>query len=266
MHLHDEAQGSDLRMGLGALGLRTELWAGAGGDALALALKSDMFWMRMHSDATAVRLASEGEARRARVLLEGAWRIGSLWGGEVVPRLEAGLRYDGGDAETGTGLEVAPGLRYAHAARGLTIEVSGRSLVTHQDAAYREWGVGGSVRLDPGSEQRGLSLQLASSRGDTASGVSQLWTGRTPISYGSGFGAAPAGRLEAELGYGFGAFGYGSLTPFAAVGWQNAGARAYRLGGRLLLGPSFQLSLEGDRRERLGLPPSYSLSLRGSLR
>ena len=266
MNLHDEGQGSDLRMGLGALGLRTELWAGAGGDGLALALKSDMFWMRMHSDATAVRLASEGEARRARVLLEGAWSIGSLWGGQVIPRLEAGLRYDGGDAETGTGLEVASGLRYAHAARGLTIELSGRSLLAHQDAAYREWGVGGSVRLDPGSEQRGLSLQLASSRGDTASGVSQLWTGRTPISYGSGFGAAPAGRLEAELGYGLGALGYGSLTPFAAVGWQNAGARAYRLGGRLLLGPSFQLSLEGDRRERRGLPPSYSLSLRGSLR
>ena len=266
MNLHDEGQGSDLQMGLGALGLRTELWAGAGGDGLALALKSDMFWMRMHSDATAVRLASEGEARRARVLLEGAWSIGSLWGGQVIPRLEAGLRYDGGDAETGTGLEVASGLRYAHAARGLTIELSGRSLLAHQDAAYREWGVGGSVRLDPGSEQRGLSLQLASSRGDTASGVSQLWTGRTPISYGSGFGAAPAGRLEAELGYGLGALGYGSLTPFAAVGWQDAGARAYRLGGRLLLGPSFQLSLEGDRRERRGLPPSYSLSLRGSLR
>ena len=266
MRLREQEGVSDLRMALGALGMRADLWPGVGGSSVNLALKSDMFWVRMHSGATAVRLSSAGAAQRARVLLEGARRAGSWWGAEWTPRVEAGLRRDGGDAETGTGVEMGSGLRVHHGNHGLTVELSARSLVAHQASSYREWGLGGSFRLDPGRELRGLSLQLASSRGNAVSGVGELWSGREPIALGTAFGRGRPSRLEAELGYGFGALGRGSLVPFAAVGWQDEGDRAYRIGGRLSLGRFLRLSLAGDRREQVGLPPSYRLALQGSLR
>ena len=86
-----------------------------------------------------------------------------------------------------------------------------------------------------------------------------------PVRYGTGFGAAGE-RLEAELGYGFGLLGDGALTPFAAFGWMDSETRVYRVGCRFQLGQTFQLSLEGDRRERVGLPPGCALMLRGSVR
>ena len=46
-----------------------------------------------------------------RLGLEGAWRgIGTAGGGTFVPVLEVGLRHDGGDAETGFGIDVGGGL------------------------------------------------------------------------------------------------------------------------------------------------------------
>ena len=41
------------------------------------------------------------------------------------------------------------------------MEANARTLVAHEDSGYREWGAGGSVRLDPGASGRGLSLTLA---------------------------------------------------------------------------------------------------------
>ena len=86
-----------------------------------------------------------------------------------------------------------------------------------------------------------------------------------PVRYGTGFGAAGE-RLEAELGYGFGLLGDGALTLFAAFGWKDSETRAHRVASRFQLGQTFQLRLEGDRREAVGLPPGYALRLRGSVR
>ena len=71
------------------------------------------------------------------------------------------MRHDGGDAETGTGVEVGGRIRYTDAGSGLTVEANARKLIAHEDSGYEEWGAGGSVRLDPGASGRGLSLSLA---------------------------------------------------------------------------------------------------------
>ena len=41
------------------------------------------------------------------------------------------------------------GARYPDAGFGLTAEAAGRMLLAHEDAAYREWGAGVAVRIDP---------------------------------------------------------------------------------------------------------------------
>ena len=266
MTLFGEEHGSDVRMGLGAAGVRGDLWPRVWGSKTNLAVKSDVFWMRTRAGATPVRPASEGKAARIRVLMEGSWTPAAVLGGELTPHLEAGLRRDGGDAERGTGIEVGSGIVFNHRNTGLTVELRGRSLLAHQASAYREWGVGGTIQIDPGSEREGLFLRVSSSQGNALSGIPRLWMSREPLRGGAGFDSQ-GGRLETELGYGVVAFGDGSLMPFAGLSWQEGGAdRAYRLGSRLLLGSSFQLVLEGARRNPDGLPPDYGVSLRGFLR
>ena len=266
MSLAAEDGKSDLSMRLGAIGARGNLWPGMGGSRLQLALKADMFWTRVDAGATAVRPASMGLVSRGRVLAEGSWRLGSLWGGEITPILEAGLRYDAGDAETGLGLEVGSGFRYRHPTRGLSVELTGRTLAVHQDKAYREWGIGGTVRIDPGDDRRGLSLSLASSHGQALSGVNRLWNGRSPLVPGTQFAAGGSARLEGEVGYGFGGFAIGSLTPYAGVALQEDASRAFRLGSRLQLGSSLQLSVEGSRRLGSFTGPDHAFVIRGHLR
>ena len=89
------------------------------------------------------------------------------------------MRRDGGDAETGTGIDLGGSLRYADAALGLTAEASGRYLVAHEDAAYREWGASASVRIDPGTPGRGLTLAVMPTWGASATGgAERLWSVR----------------------------------------------------------------------------------------
>ena len=54
--------------------------------------------------------------------------------------LELGLRFDGGDAKSGTGVELGSTLRYADTGTGLAVDISGRTLLAHADTSYHVWG------------------------------------------------------------------------------------------------------------------------------
>ena len=92
---------------------------------------------------------------RLRLTLEGS-RSFDTGGGRLTPTVEVGVRQDGGDAETGTGVEVGGAIRYA--GDGVTVEGSVRALVAHEESGYEEWGASGSIRINPGDSGRGLSL------------------------------------------------------------------------------------------------------------
>ena len=188
-------------------------------------------------------------AQRLRLALEGSHKRTLASGAQLAPSLEVGLRHDGGDGITGTGLELGGGLRYVDPALGLTLEGRGRVLAAYDDA-YKEWGASGLIRLDPGAAGQGLSLSLAPSYGQTASGVQRLWDQGLP--QGPTQGPSPTqaltGRLEAEVGYGLTAFaGQGLVTPYGRLS-LGGGTQQYRVGSRLELGPALRLSLEGTRQ------------------
>ena len=147
-------------------------------------------------------------------------------------------------------------MRYAHAGLGLSVEGSGRVLLAHE-GEVREWGAGGTVRLDPDSDGRGLSLQVSPAWGKTDSGMERLWqeglTGAGESEAGSG------ARVDAELGYGVSAF-EGVMTVYGGVG-VSSGERAYRMGSRFALGPSLSLNLEGERAGSSGGAPEYGVKL-----
>ena len=116
----------------------------------------------------------------------------------------------GAMGETGVGVEIGGGLRYADADAGLSSEVRVRGLVAHQ-GALDEWGVSGMVRYAPGASGRGVSFSVTSSLGAPGSGTERLWEqglGDDPLAVVEDDTATPSAlRLESELGYGFSAMG-----------------------------------------------------------
>ena len=258
-----------IEMKMGAYGARGALLVPpAGGVGLGLAVKSDGFLVLMSSEPKADLRAVEVDASRVRLVLDGSLGVPLGAAGVLTPSAEVGVRYDGGDAETGTGLEVGGGVRYANPAWGLTLQGNGRVLITHRDRDYEEWGAGGSLRWDPGAPGRGLALAVNSSWGTTASGVERLWAlpDASGLATDGAGAAAAAGRLDAEVSYGVEA-GEAVVTPYAGVTLADGGGRAYRLGSRVSLGQSVRLSLGADGRERgQSEAPDIAVTLGGTVR
>ena len=104
---------SGLSMAMAAGGTRGELVAGGAG-GFALAFKADALWVGTGIDGVdgpAGRLqATEAAVMRLRTGLEGSrdFRLGGAL--SLKPIVEVGLRHDGGDAETGAGMDLGGGL------------------------------------------------------------------------------------------------------------------------------------------------------------
>ncbi|MDE0333208.1 MAG: hypothetical protein OXL41_15245, partial [Nitrospinae bacterium] len=204
--------------------------------------RSDLAFVRTESEAAAGLAAAEADTSRLRLVVEGSREV-RLAGGALTPTAELGLRYDGGDAETGAGLELGGGLRYASGR--LTVEFSARGLLAHEENDYEEWGVSASVSFSPDEVGRGLSLRAASTWGAAAGGVDRLWSQRAAADLAGG-AFEPGAGLDAEVGYGFD-FRRGLLTPYTGVALTGSG-ETWRAGARWKLGPAFDVELEASLR------------------
>ena len=271
----DEAgrQTADAALSTAGAGGRMPLFSGddaiPGGTA-SLALRGEAWVSWFEVEDNGDRMAGlTVDTNRLRLGLEGAYECRLAGGGSLTPSLEAGLRHDGGDGETGLGVELGGGLVWNDPVLGLTVEGRGRALVMH-GGDIGEWGAGGSVLLDPGAGGLGLSLELRPSWGDAAEGgVDRLWQDGpdSPFQRAAANDDAPAGagRLEAEIGYGLPAFdGHGVLTPYGGLSLSDGGSRSWRVGGRLAIGPSLTLGLEGERYESANDRPHHSVMLKAT--
>ena len=236
----------DLAMRMVATGLRTALLPQEG-IGFEVALKADAMWVHVKSDLKDRLVAAAGEVTRMRLLLEGS-RAFKLWDGSLRVSAEAGLRHDGGDADTGVGLEFGGGVRYA--GHGYTLSGSANGLMVHGERGFKEWGATGSIRIDPGALGRGLSLTVAPGWGAAQGGAERLQTYRETPGAGPERGFKPEGRLEAEIGYGLrGPHGAGLLTPLAGLSLSDRGTRRWRAGARWRVVPQTTLGFEGSREE-----------------
>ena len=256
-------------MTMGALGVRGELLQPSRRGGLQLALRSDVLWTGMDSAEVEGRMAAtQADVSRLRLVLEGSRPVALAGGGAFVPSLELGLRHDGGDADTGTGVEVGGRLRFTTAG-GLSIEASVRGLLAHEAEDYTEWGASGALRYDPGRQDRGFTAAIVPTWGMAGSGVQQLWGQQTTAGLAPPPGVvAPtaAGRLEAELGYGLAALrGRGLLTPYARVALTEGTDQAWHLGTRLTVAESLNLSVEASRRQQEGGVAAHDLALLATL-
>ena len=255
-----------LRMRMGAVGARGTLVPAPAGGGFELALKADAMWMRVSSEAAEGLPGTRADARRVRLVLDASRVVETAGGATLTPRLEAGVRRDGGDTERGTGLEVGAGLRYARSA--VTVEGRVRALALHEASRYEEWGASGSVRVDPSASGRGLSLTLAPTWGDAASAVERLWSRRDAGGFAANAEFEPRARLDAELGYGVGApHGLGIMTSYAGLTLSGGAHRALRTGVRWNASPSATVILEASREgQGSGAAPTNALTLRAEAR
>ena len=249
---------ADLSNSMAALGARAVLRrAGPTESPFEIALRSDLLWTTTSSNETAALTEATGTASRGRLLLESAAQVYGL-GGVLRPRVEGGLRYDGGDAETGQGFEVGGGLGWVRGA--LTVEVNGRMLVAHADESYQEWGYGGSLVYEPGNDNLGLQMRVGAAAGAVASGVQNLWGIENANGLVRPDRTAPEQRFDAELGYGLG----GRMLWYPYVASDANGQR--RFGLKLSSGTTLGAGLEFGRRQTVGQGPEDALLLRGEMR
>ena len=261
---------SDTTQTMAGAGARGVLVAPAGPGGVEIAARTDAMWQRMTSEKATnadgeTLAATRGHTHRLRLVLEGSARVQSAGGSQIAPTVELGLRHDGGDAETGAGVELGGGVRYASPGGRLGGEVRARTLLAHAETGVEEWGASGTVTLAPHAGGRGLGVTIASAFGVDGS-ANGLWEHRDARGFARN-GAAEAGRetarLDAEVGYGFtGVAGRGVATPYAR--WSRSGETTTRtLGQRLERGRSrWDLALE-DADEARSWRGTYTYGLAG---
>ena len=211
----------------------------AGELTLALKASGEAVRYSVEDNGSAIAAVS-AKTQRLRLAAEGTRTYALPGGGTLAPSLEAGTRWDGGDGETGLGVEIGGGLSWASG--GLAVEARGRALAAHE-GDVEEWGTAASAQLSPGFGGRGLSLSLSPGWGASESGLARLWDDGAAASGGTG-----GARLEAELGYGFRAWA-GLATPRAGFNYEESGQRRWRLGTRFEFGPGLALDVEAERKD-----------------
>ena len=207
------------------------------------------------------------DASRVRVRLDGSWALTLEDGSRLTPAVDIGLRHDGGDAETGFGLNVGGGA-YARSGARSDRRVERPLAAGAQRRRLPRVGCVGIAALRPEpSSERGLRLSVTPSLGGSATGgVDALFAQGLPdgpsASDNAGPDRWPDARLNAELNYGFSALGGNAVqVPWAGWSLTEAGGQTVRLGWRLTLGSAGSLGMEASRAERTGEVPDHRFGI-----
>ena len=263
---------ADLSMWMLSAGGRRTL---ASGDEWNFALTGDAGILEMQTDGGAgivddmnvsvgrVKLAFEGERV---IVMDGGDRF-AVFG-------QVGGRHDSGDGDTGSGVELAGGVRYDTAGR-IRVEAKARLLSLHSAESYEENGVSLSAIVRPRSDGSGMSLALSSYLGAGMSG------NNTTLEQGYGYPGRiddfgherDAWGMDARIGYALRVQRLaGFLTPFARFDMAGNDGHGMRMGLRYDLansggGTMLNLEITGGREyDRYRREAHNMVQLRGELR
>ena len=195
---------------------------------------------------------------RGRLMVQGTYEQPFNDSVYMIPTLEAGVRYDGGQAASGAGVELGGRFRYEDQSVGLTLEAHGRALVPLDDTS-REWTAGGLVRISSDRDGFGPFLNVTPSF-EPVESIASVPTAEL---------ISRQGRVDAELGYdGLQVDGVpGLLTPYGAVTLADGGSSTYRWGSRLTLTDDLALNLEAQHeRAHIAAATEHSATLSANLR
>ncbi len=262
---------ADIDWTMAAAGLRGDVIAlPMEGSGLALAVTSDAMWARTASEKTRDLAASESDVTRLRLGLEGSYRVALEEGGSITPKLEVGARHDGGDAETGFGVELGGGIAWVDPKLGLSLDLSGRTLIAHGNDDLEDRGFAASLSYDPApATRRGPSLTLTQDWGGQAQGGLDALFTPDPLEDRTG-NAEPTSRWAMEAAYGLPVLG-GRFTGSPHVGFGLAtAARDYTIGWRLTpeaaSAPDVSFGLKATRRESEAARAEHTAGFEATLR
>ena len=257
-------------MVMGAVGMDGLLIDGAA-DGFSLSTTTDLLTVKTTTEQVDDLSSTEGSVSRLRLGLEATRPFPLANDAALLPSLEIGIRHDGGDAESGFGLEVGAGIAWSAPQQGITAEVKGRSLVTHVDEHFQQQGLALSFAWQPNPSNRGPSLSVSHAVGATTAGGMDALLSPAVLEGLNGTGSNGQ-RFEAQLAYGFPAHNDRlTMTPGVAVA-LSPDSRSYGLLWSLApysqpgQGQPWEIALEGERQEtNTTTSVDYSLGLRFSL-
>ncbi len=259
---------SDLSMSLGLIGVRAQLvGAATGGLDLDLIGDAGIAKLSTAESASASLADLEASVQRVRVGLEGSVTSQMGNGMLVTPFAQVSGRYDGGDGQTGNGLEVAGGLRVAGNRAGL--EARGRYLAMHTGEEVKEHGVSVVAYLRPMGSGMGLSMSLAPRLGADTDMSGDMWR-EEPLNDVTRSSRNGVG-MKAEIGYGLVHPAISSIlvTPFGQMDMAGEDQRRMRLGARFgSIGDTTSLisfELAGERIERNAGQADHRIGLLGRM-
>ena len=157
---------ADTMWSMAAAGLRGDLLeAPTEGSGPALAMTSDALWTRTSSEKTRDLAASQSDVTRLRLGLEGSWRM-ALDGGDAgaAPGRASCRSSNWARATTAATPRPAQGSSSAAGSSGptprsaLTLDVSGRTLIAHEDGDLEGPGLRRRARLRPAPRDRAWSF------------------------------------------------------------------------------------------------------------
>ena len=183
----------------------------------------------------------------------------------LTPFGAASARRDRGVGQTGTGLEVAGGVRLRRAR--VQVEAQGRRLILHSATGYTEHGVSLAASVGAGPYQEGLTLSVQPTWGVTGIGADTLWQDqfRTHVQNVNSGGAG----VDTRIGYGLRLPGGSLLTPFGSYSDRGGLGQRLQLGARVGTlgqvtpgrGGPLELELASERYARPGSNTDHRFSL-----
>ncbi len=254
---------SKMSIASAALGGRYRLHSTDGssdGRLIQVDLKGEAWGLQTRVDGDERRpMGSKSRAHGVRVAIERLQNCALESGASLTLSGEAGLRWDGGDGDTGTGIEMGGTADYHNPATRMKLVATGRALLDHE-SERKEWGAGVTAGYRLNSRETGLTYRSSLSHGQTESGVDSLWDSR--VASRASEDAEPTTRLDAEVGYRM--FGASGLhTPYVGFGAEDSGTRDYRIGMRYASESELSSGLEFERREADNKRPDHRVMLTG---
>ena len=222
---------SPLDLAMGLVDFQRRL--GPAGGPVAFGLRADAGWASLSTgEGTETIDDLRGRVHQARLGIDvrSEMRVG---GAGLAPFGAVHLRNDGGDGQTGRGVELSGGLRAQLGFIGL--DMQGRWLAYHSATSYGESGAGLTLTVG-GREAEGFSLSASPHWGGQTRGGFALWQDRAP-GMTPGPDAPPAdwtmdvrGAYRARLG--------GQLLEVATAYDRASGGHRLQLTGHIGLGPA----------------------------
>ena len=230
-----ESESSDVKLYMGAAGVRQAL---APGNAFGIdvALLGDVGFGHLEGDSgTDLEVIDElaVDTLRIRVGVEGSYTATLEKQRTLTPFVEVAGRYDGGNGDDETGLELAGGLAYADPTSGLGLEARANVLALYSQSDYREYGASLTASLSPRASGEGLSLSLTPRLGRKTEDTKTLWRDDPFVLATGSEDVARAVSLDGRIGYGIQVPTLkGLVTPFGQARLMKGNGQRLRTGVR----------------------------------